>query len=66
MKLLDDYILQTSTQSLILKENTASYASNREFKDGMFRLLFSEKRAALELLNSLEGTERSWRASRAA
>ena len=58
MKLLDDCILQTSTQSLILKENTAPYASNREFKDGMFRLLFSEKRAALELLNALAGTER--------
>ncbi len=58
MELLDDYILQTEGQSLILKENTASYTSNREFKDGMFRLLFSEKKAALELLNALEGTER--------
>ncbi len=58
MELLDDYILKTSDKSLILKENTAPYASNREFKDGMFRLLFSEKKAALELLNALEGTER--------
>ncbi len=58
MELLDDYILQTEGKSLILKENTAQYTSNREFKDGMFRLLFSEKRAALELLNALEGTDR--------
>ncbi|MCI9595750.1 MAG: hypothetical protein HFE75_00335 [Firmicutes bacterium] len=62
----DDHILRAEGKSLILKENTAPYASNREFKDGMFRLLFSEKRAALELLNALEGTKRSWRASRAA
>ncbi len=58
MELLDDYILRAEGKSLILKENTAPYASNREFKDGMFRLLFSEKKAALELLNALEGTER--------
>lgn len=58
MELLDDYILQTKKKSLILRENTAQYDSNREFKDGMFRLLFSEKKAALELLNALEETER--------
>lgn len=58
MKLLDDYILRTGARSLIIKENKAEYHSNREFKDGMFRLLFSEEKAALELLNALEET--SW------
>ncbi|NBI62266.1 hypothetical protein D3Z38_04145 [Clostridiales bacterium] len=58
MKLLDDYILQAGNRSLIIKENEAAYHTNREFKDGMFRLLFGEEKAALELLNALEET--SW------
>lgn len=57
MKLLKEYILQAGSRSLIIKENEAAYHSNREFKDGMFRLLFSQEKAALELLNALEGIE---------
>jgi hypothetical protein len=49
--------LQAGSRSLIIKENEAAYHSNREFKDGMFRLLFSQERAALELLNALEGID---------
>lgn len=56
MKLLDEYILQAGQRGLIIKESRTRYHTNREFKDGMFRLLFREKRAALELLNALEGT----------
>lgn len=62
MELLKGYLLQAGDRSLIIKENKSEYhanrtlKTNREFKDGMFRLLFSEKKAALELLNALEGT----------
>lgn len=51
--------MQAGSRSLIIKENEAGYRTNREFKEGMFRLLFSEKRAALELLNALEETSRT-------
>lgn len=51
--------MQVGEKKLIIKENKVRYDSNREFKDGMFRLLFSEKRTALELLNALEETSRT-------
>lgn len=41
----------------IIKEDTAPYRTNRNFKDRMFQLLFSEKDAAWELFCALEGDE---------
>lgn len=54
MELLKEYLLQAGDRSLIIKENKSEYhanrtlKTNREFKDGMFRLLSSEKKAALD------------------
>ncbi len=45
------------TFHFIIKEDTIPYRTNRNFKDRMFQLLFSEKDAAWELFCALEGDE---------
>ena len=56
MELKDEYLLKSDKINFIMKEDRRPYSSNRDFKDGVFRLLFSEKETALELFNALEGT----------
>lgn len=55
MKLLGDYLLHSGRASFIIKENTAPYRTRRNFKDQVFRLLFSETETAWELFCALEG-----------
>lgn len=57
MELSGGYVLHSKSLDFIIKEETAVYGSNREFKDGVFRLLFSQKDTALELMNALEATD---------
>ena len=49
--------LYFQTFHFIIKEDTIPYRTNRNFKDRMFQLLFSEKDAAWELFCALEGDE---------
>lgn len=56
MEQLEEYVLQLDHANFIIKEDTAYYRTSRDFKDRIFRLLFSEKEEALELFNALEET----------
>lgn len=57
MEGLEKYLLVVRESSFRCREGTTRYRTNRRFKDSIFRLLFSEKANALELLNALEDTE---------